>query len=225
MLGQTIWYERDKLDRVVRKNAAGAVTTLAYDSGDRLAEAVNTDATLTRLRDRSGRLKCETVNRRTTVHAHDELGRRTARTTPTGAVSTWTYDAVGSPSSLTASGRTISLGYDAAGQEITRRIGDAVTLVSRYDHGGRLTTQHGTGAAHRIQRRDCTYRADGNLIGLEDQLTGPKTFHLDPAGRVTAVRVEGWTEPYRAGATHECRARRPSAGDVLARCQHQPRTP
>ncbi|MFE4206957.1 putative T7SS-secreted protein [Streptomyces goshikiensis] len=196
MLGQTIRYERDELDRVVRKDAAGAVTTFAYDSGDQLAEAVNPDAALTRLRDQYGRLKFETVNGRTTAYTYDELGRRTTRTTPTGAVSTWTYDAVGSRTSLTTSGRTIAFDYDAVGQEITRRIGDTVTLLSRYDHGGRLTTQHVTGAGHSIQRRDYTYRADGNLIGLDDQLVGAKTFDLDSAGRVTAVCAEGWTERY-----------------------------
>lgn len=196
VLGQTIRYERDELDRVVRKDAAGTVTTFAYDSGDQLAEAVNADATLMRLRDRYGRLKFETVNGRTTAYAYDELGRRTGRTTPTGAVSTWAYDAVGSRTSLTTSGRTITFGYDAVGQETTRRIGDTITLLSQYDHGGRLTTQHVTGAGHSIQRRDYTYRADDNLIGLDDQLMGAKTFDLDAAGRVTAVRAEGWTERY-----------------------------
>ncbi|MFD8951573.1 putative T7SS-secreted protein [Streptomyces xanthophaeus] len=196
LLGQTIRYERDELDRVVRKDAAGAVTTFAYDSGDQLAEAVNADATLTRLRDQYGRLKFETINTRTTAYAYDELGRRTARTTPTGAISAWTYDAVGSRTSLTTSGRTTTFDYDAVGQEITRRIGDTVTLLSRYDHGGRLTAQHVTGDGHSIQRRDYTYRADGNLIGLDDQLVGAKTFDLDAAGRVTAVRAEGWTERY-----------------------------
>lgn len=196
VLGQTIRYERDELDRVVRKDAAGAVTTFAYDSGDQLAEAVSLDATLTRLRDRYGRLKSETVNGRTTAFAHDELGRRTGRTTPTGAVSNWTYDAVGSRTSLTGSGLPIAFGYDAVGQEITRRIGDTVTLSSRYDHGGRLTTQHVTRAGHSIQRRDYTYRADGNPTGLDDQLAGAKSFELDAVGRVTAVRAEGWTERY-----------------------------
>ncbi|WP_308346611.1 hypothetical protein [Streptomyces sp. ISL-66] len=180
VLGQTIRYERDELDRVVRKDAAGAVTTFAYDSGDQLAEAVGPDATLTRLRDRYGRLKSETVNGRTTAFAHDQLGRRTGRTTPTGAVSTWTYDAVGSRTSLTGSGLPIIFGYDAVGQEITRRIGDTITLSSRYDHGGRLTTQHVTRSGHSIQRRDYTYRADGNPTGLDDQLAGAKTLR---AGR------------------------------------------
>lgn len=78
-LGQAIRYERDELDRVVRKDAAGAVTTFAYDFADQLAEAVNPDSAISRLRDRYGRLKSETVNGRTTTFAYDELGRRTGR--------------------------------------------------------------------------------------------------------------------------------------------------
>lgn len=130
-LGQAIRYERDELDRVVRKDAAGAVTTFAYDFAGQLAEAVNSDATITRLCDRYGRLKSETVNGRTTAYAYDELGRRTGRTTPTGAVSTWAYDPVGCRISLTASGcRIMAFDYDALGQETTRRIGDDITLLS-----------------------------------------------------------------------------------------------
>ncbi|MFF8845627.1 RHS repeat-associated core domain-containing protein, partial [Streptomyces sp. NPDC015127] len=195
-LGQTIRYERDDLDRIVRKDTAGAVTTFAYDFTDQLAEAVNADATITYLRDRHGRLVSETVNGRTMSYAYDALGRRTGRTTPTGAVSTWTYDAAGRRTSLTTSGRTLTFEHDAAGQEITRHIGDTVTLASQYDTMGRLTSQHVTGSGRSIQRRGYTYRADGNLIGLDDQLAGAKTFDLDAAGRVTAVQAAGWTERY-----------------------------
>ncbi|NWF27689.1 RHS domain-containing protein [Streptomyces sp. PKU-EA00015] len=195
-LGQTIRYERDDLDRVVRKDAAGAVTTFAYDFTDQLAEAVNADATITYLRDRYGRLVSETVNGRTMSYTYDALGRRVSRMTPTGAVSTWTYDAAGRRTSLATSGRTLTFEHDAAGQEIARHIGDTVTLASQYDVMGRLTSQHVTGAGRSIQRRDYTYRADGNLIGLNDLLAGPKAFDLDPAGRVTAVHAGRWTERY-----------------------------
>ncbi|MGW0703712.1 DUF6531 domain-containing protein, partial [Streptomyces sp. NPDC002867] len=195
-LGQTIRYERDELDRVVRKDAAAAVTTFAYDFTDQLAEAVNADATITYLRDRYGRLVSETVNGRTMSFTYDELGRRTGRTTPTGAVSTWTYDAAGRRTSLSTSGWTLTFEHDAAGQEIARQIGDTVTLSCQYDVMGRLTSQHVTGAGRSIQRRDYTYRADSHLIGLDDQLAGAKTFDLDAAGRVTAVHAAGWAERY-----------------------------
>jgi RHS repeat-associated protein len=195
-LGQTIRYERDALDRITRKDAAGKITTFAYDFSDQLAEAVNADATITYLRDRYGRLISETVNGRTMSYTYDALGRRTGRTTPTGAVSSWTYDAAGRRTSLTTSGRTIAFEHDAAGQEIARHIGDTVSFTNQYDPLGRLTSQHVTAADRSIQRRDYSYRADGNLIALTDQLTGTRTFDLDPAGRVTAVHAAGWTERY-----------------------------
>ncbi|MER6687554.1 DUF6531 domain-containing protein, partial [Streptomyces olivaceoviridis] len=89
-LGETVTFERNELGQVLRKNAAGQVTTYAYDLTDQLAQAVGPDGTaLTLLRDRHGRLHSETVNGRTVTYTYDALGRRTGRTTSTGAVSTW----------------------------------------------------------------------------------------------------------------------------------------
>ncbi|NEC41250.1 putative T7SS-secreted protein [Streptomyces sp. SID8016] len=195
-LGQTTRYERDELDRIVRKDASGTVTTFAYDLTGQLAEAVNADATVTWLRDQYGRLKSETVNGRTLSYTYDELGRRTSRTTPSGVVSTWAYDAAGRRSSLTTSGRTLTFEHDAAGREVTRRFGEHVAFASQFDTMGRLTTQEITGAGRSIQRRAYTYRADGHLVGLTDQLVGTKTFDVDMAGRVTAVHAANWTERY-----------------------------
>ncbi|MFF8711536.1 putative T7SS-secreted protein [Streptomyces sp. NPDC015184] len=195
-LGRTTRYERDELDRIITKDANGSVTTFVYNLSDQLAEAIGPDATITYLHDRFGRLKSETVNGRTLTFGHDELGRRNSRTTPMGAVSSWTYDAAGRRDMLTTSGRTIAFEYDAAGQELVRHIGQTVTLASRYDTQGRLTAQHTTTTDHTIQRRDYTYRADGNLIGIDDHLSGPRRFDLDAASRVTAVHATGWTEQY-----------------------------
>lgn len=195
-LGQTVRFERDDLDRIVRKDAAGAVTTFAYDLTDQLAETVNTDATVTWLHDQYGRLESESVNGRTISYTYDRLGRRTSRTTPTGATSTWTYDAAGRHASLTASGRTLTFEHDAAGQEVVRSLGDGMGMTSLFDVVGRLVTQQITGAGRSIQRRDYTYREDGHLIGLNDELSGMKTFDVDAAGRVTTVHATNWTEHY-----------------------------
>ncbi|MFJ5967630.1 DUF6531 domain-containing protein, partial [Streptomyces sp. NPDC093060] len=198
VLGELVSFERNELGQVTRKDAAGQITTYAYDFTDQLAQATGPDGTtLTLLRDRNGRLHSETVNGRTLTYTYDALGRRTSRTTPTGATTTWSYDAVGRRTGMVASGRAIDFTYDAAGRELARHIGGTINLDHTFDAMGRLTTQSVTGAEGRtVQHRAYTYRADGNLIGIDDQLTGSRRFDLDATGRVTALHANGWTERY-----------------------------
>ncbi|GAB2929999.1 putative T7SS-secreted protein [Streptomyces heilongjiangensis] len=197
-LGQVVSFERNALGRLLRKSAAGDVTTYAYDMTDQLAQATGPDGTtLTILRDRFGRVRAETVDGRELTYTYDDLGRRTGRTTPTGVTTTWTYDAAGRRTGMTAAGHTVDFTYDEAGRELTRRIGETVTLAHTFDSVGRLTTQSVTGTSGRsIQHRAYTYRADGNLTGIDDQLSGTRHFDLDTTGRVTAVHAANWTERY-----------------------------
>ncbi|WP_338495213.1 putative T7SS-secreted protein [Streptomyces sp. SJL17-4] len=196
-LGQRIRFERNALGRIVRRDAEGAVTTYEYDVFDELAAASGPDATLTRLRDRYGRLVSETVNGRTLSFSHDGVGRRTGRTTPGGSTSTWSYDAASRRTELTSSGRTLAFTHDGLGRETTRRIADFAVLESSFDAMGRLTAQEVTGdSGRRLQHRAYTYRADGGLVGITDALSGARHFDLDAAGRVTAVHARGWTEHY-----------------------------
>ncbi|MGW8885407.1 putative T7SS-secreted protein [Streptomyces sp. NPDC055749] len=194
--GQTIRFERNELGQLLRKNADGVLTHYEYDVFDQLAGASGHDITLTRMRDRYGRLKYETVNGRRISFEYDALGRRTGRKTPGGAVSAWTYDAAGRRDELTTAGRTLTFERDAAGQELTRHIGPTVTLRREFDIMGRVTAQHVTAANRTLQHRAYSYRADGNLTGIEDQLRGSRTFDLDSLGRVTAVHASNWTERY-----------------------------
>lgn len=196
-LGETIRFERNELGQAVRKDVEGAVTTFAYDIFDQLAQASGPDATLMLLRDRHGRVRSETVNGRELSYSYDELGRRNGRTTPGGSASAWRYDAAGNRTELTTSGRTVAFAHDAAGRELTRRFGETITLAHAFDPLGRLTDLAVTGAqGESIQRRAYHYRADGNLTGVDDQLSGSRRFDLDAAGRVTAVRAGDWSERY-----------------------------
>ncbi|MFC8760124.1 putative T7SS-secreted protein [Streptomyces sp. NPDC057193] len=195
-LAQTIRYEHNPLGQVVLKDVVGTVTTFEYDIFDELAQATGADTTLTRMRDRYGRLESETVNGRTVTFEHDVLGRRTGRTTPTGAVSTWTYDPAGRRTSLTTSGRTVTFAYDAAGQELARHVGGNIALRHTFDDMGRCKDQQVVGGGHTLLRRAYDYREDGSLAGIDDLLTGSRRFDLDPIGRVTTVRAENWTEEY-----------------------------
>ncbi|KUN73594.1 type IV secretion protein Rhs [Streptomyces canus] len=195
--GQPIHFERDVLGQVIRKDAAGAVTTYAYDLTGALTEATGPDAVLTVHRDEAGRVLSETVNGRTLTHTYDVLGRRTSRTTPTAATTTWSYDPSGNRTGMAVSGRTLTFTHDEAGRELTRHIGDSVTLTQAFDPLGRLTKQDLTGpTGHRLQHRAYTYRADGNLTAIDDDLNGTRHFDVDVAGRVTAVHAANWTETY-----------------------------
>ncbi|MFF5160042.1 DUF6531 domain-containing protein [Streptomyces sp. NPDC000348] len=196
-LGQRIRYEYDESGRVIRKDAHGQVTSFVYDPVGQLVEAIGPHACLTRSWDAAGRLIDETVNGRSTTHAYDDSGRRMRRTTPIGHVTRWAYDAAGLPSELIAADRGILFQRDRAGREVARRIAGSVVAEQVFDELGRLTVQSVIGAdGHRVQRRAYTYRADGNLIGLDDQLDGGRRFELDDACRVTTVRAESWTERY-----------------------------
>jgi RHS repeat-associated protein len=197
-LGQTVTFERDELGRVIRKDAAGQITTYAYDLTDQLAHATGPDGTtLTILRDQYGRVRSETVNGRELTYTYDVVGRRTSRTTPTGATTSWSYDAAGRTTGMLASGHAIDFTYDVAGHELVRQIGETVTLQHTFDPLGRLTAQSVSGSGgRRVQYRSYTYRADGNLIGVDDQLSGARRFDLDAVGRITAMHAADWSETY-----------------------------
>ncbi|MFJ1550368.1 RHS repeat-associated core domain-containing protein, partial [Streptomyces sp. NPDC088246] len=195
-LGQTVHYEHNELGQLLRKSADGAVTTFEYDIFDQLAQAVGPDVALTRMRDRRGLLRSESVNGRTLTYDHDVLGRRISRTTPTGTRSTWTYDAAGRRSTLTSSGRTLAFTHDSAGQETARHINEAISVRHEYNIVGRLVDEHVSVRGQGLQHRAYTYRADGSLVGIQDALSGNRRFSLDSAGRVTRVSGAGWTETY-----------------------------
>ncbi|MFD0168189.1 RHS repeat-associated core domain-containing protein [Streptomyces decoyicus] len=196
-VGESISFTRDTLGRVTEKATGDIRTVFAYDTVGRLLQATNADATLILQRDPLGRVLSETVNGRTIQFAHDALGRRTYRRTPMGAEAAWSYDAAGDRARLTTSGREIAIAYDAIGREAVRHLGENIALSHTWDVAGRLTSQSLASAADGpIQQRSYTYRADGNLIGIDDQLAGRRTFDLDVAGRVTAVHAHGWTERY-----------------------------
>ncbi|WP_055550484.1 putative T7SS-secreted protein [Streptomyces sp. NBRC 110028] len=196
-LGQTVSFERDAVGRVVRKDADGRPTTFSYDPGGRLATAFGPDAEAVFRRDRAGRLTSEVVGGRALTHAHDALGRRTRRTTPSGATSTFAYDAAGHRTGLTSCGHTLAFARDAIGREVGRHIGDHLTIAQIWDPAGRLAEQSVTGpSAQPLQHRAYHYRADGHLTGIDDQLGGARRFDVDAGGRVTAVHARNWTETY-----------------------------
>ncbi|MFI5883466.1 putative T7SS-secreted protein [Streptomyces sp. NPDC051554] len=195
-LGGTIAFERDQLGQVVRKDVDGHVTNYVYDRAGRLVEAAGPDSELRYQYDRRGLTKAELVDGRAILYAYDAFGRRTRRTTPTGHVTSYSYGADGLPDRLTSGGHRIDFTHDAAGRELARVFGDAITMTSAWDEAGRLATQQITAGGRDVNSRAYSYRADGHLTSVVDRLSGSRTFDLDRVGRVTAVHAQGWTERY-----------------------------
>lgn len=195
--GQVVRTEHDALGRVVRRTSGATVTTFDYDPAGRIIAARNDDAEVIVTYDAAGRVVTEAINGHVVRSSYDQLGRRVGRLTPTGASSRWEYDAFGRPVALHAAGQTMSFGYDPAGREVRRQFGAAASIAQEWDTADRLLTQTVlTGADHPAQRRAYTYREDGLLTSVTDQLGGPRRFDLDPVGRVTAVHRADGSERY-----------------------------
>ncbi|MFJ4783211.1 DUF6531 domain-containing protein [Streptomyces sp. NPDC088794] len=198
--GEEIVLIRDELGRTVEQHIGDRTTRFTYDPAGRLLRAVGADCTLESSYSVTGRLVREVLDGAETTYAYDALGRRVERRTPSGTVSTWTYDAVGRPASLAAAGHTVTFDYDALGRELSRAFGDFATLTQAWDDMGRLVGQQVRGTRQPgevlLEERSYGYRPDGLLAEITELTTGRRTFDLDPAGRVTAVRARNWTESY-----------------------------
>lgn len=208
--GQNVWMARDALGRVVERRTDSAVTTFEFDPAGRLRRAVNADAELLVQHDALGNVIAETVNGHSVLSRHDALGRRIERMTPTGARSVWEYDPAGRAVRLHSGGRTVFFGYDPVGRETERLLDTGAMLAQAWDGSDRLVSQTlstvaglGPGAGARmVQQRTYHHSPAERLTAVEDRLSGPRQFTLDPHGRITGVEGAGRAERYaydRAG--------------------------
>jgi RHS repeat-associated protein len=207
--GQELGFTYDLLGNLAERHADGEVTRFGYDPAGQLARARNEHADLEFARDAAGRVTAQASNGRTVRSWYDAAGHRVGRVTPSGAESRWDYDAAGRPVGLQAGGQEVRFGYDRAGRETVRDLPGGLTLNQEWDQAGRLAAQALTAhpgprspqpapaePGQLLQRRSYSYRADGLLVGLDDLLSGPRRFGLDPSGRVTGVTGPDWAEQY-----------------------------
>jgi YD repeat-containing protein len=203
--GQVTAFVHDDLGNVTKTISESGTAEFAYDPMGRVLRAANPDAEVIFERDLLGRVLRETVNGRTVGSTYDLAGRRIQRVTPTGAASVWDYDGNGKQVALSTAGRTMTFGFDVAGREEERLVDTGTILAQSWDRDHRLISQtvstvagndgHAT-RAQQVQHRHYRYRPDGLISSIEDQLTGVRTFDLDPLGRITAVAGSGWSERY-----------------------------
>lgn len=184
-LGQRAHLTRDLVGNITKRLTPDAVTIFIYDPAGRLIHATNPDADLVLDRDALGRVIAETCNGRTVSSTYDSLGRRLTRLTPAGVESRWEYGPGPAPLALHTAGTTMTFEYDAAGRPTECALGDIPVVVNTWDANHRLAGQSIGADGHQRRYR---HRADGNLLGIDDEFTGGRNFDLDPLGRVVAAR-------------------------------------
>ncbi|MBS2966072.1 RHS repeat protein [Actinocrinis puniceicyclus] len=188
-------YQRDAAGRLVELRAGEQVSRFGYDPVGRLVRAENEHATVTIERDLLGRAVREQINGRSVAREYDAAGNLSARTTPSGAVSQWAYDAVGDAVRLAAGPATVTFARDMLGREIRRDVGQ-VALDQSYDTAGRLAGQRLTAGGRVLQERTYGYDADGLPMRIIDLLRGTRDLQLDRAGQITAVLAADHAERY-----------------------------
>ena len=197
--GPTVELARDVEGRVVRRTIDGEPTAeFEYDAAGRLSRAADGATEVRYERDLLGRPLLESINGRAVRNEYDVVGRRVGRVTPSGVRSAWSYTPRNEPAGLAGSGGSLAFGYDAAGQEISRRLGAAAVLTQGFDENGRLTAQQvlASQSGQPLQQRGYRYRPDGHVTAVNDRFAGDREYQLTAAGRVTAITAAGWTEQY-----------------------------
>ncbi|HET9172072.1 MAG TPA: DUF6531 domain-containing protein [Actinospica sp.] len=202
--GEELEFRRDALGRVVEQRDGEAVTVFEYEADGLLRRVADSASSVEFARDAARRVIAETVDGRTLSRAYDAVGRQIGRTTPGGRASSWTYDADGRTQRLLAGERQISFGYDEAGNETYRWIGDSLALTSEWDAESRLTSRSVlgvTGPEHArtsavLHQRSWAYEAAGLPASVTDTAEGTRRLTHDAQGRITAVTAEGWSERY-----------------------------
>lgn len=139
---------------------------------------------------------------------YDHLGRRTRRTTPTGAVTSWRHNALHQVTALTADGTDVTFTHDLTGRLTQWRVGE-VQIDRAFTPTGDIAVQEVTGfpaetfsldfgETHTarpdpttIRRDDYTYRPDGflshHLTTRPHEAPIHNAYTLDLIGRVNSI--------------------------------------
>ena len=114
-LGKVTTFVYDALDRLKKvTDPRAGVTTLAYDAADRLTKVTDARAKVTTYtyNGRGDLLKQVSPDTGTTTFTYDSYGRRATMKRADAINTTYGYDGIGRLTSVTASSKTQTLGYD-----------------------------------------------------------------------------------------------------------------
>ncbi|WP_326836236.1 RHS repeat-associated core domain-containing protein [Amycolatopsis rhabdoformis] len=193
--GEVTEYVYDRLGNVLERRTPTGTTRYAYDPVGRMVHAAIGDVELQVEYAPDGTLLSETVDGRTVTTTRDENGT-TVRRTPSGAESVWSFDAAGNPDAVTVGGHSVRFRHDETGREVVRTIDGRVVVSHAFDNDENLVAQSvRTGETERSRR--FSYRRDGFLTGIDDEVAGPTHLVLDAVGRVVELRTPQGSRQYR----------------------------
>jgi RHS repeat-associated protein len=187
----------DDNDRVVaQKLADGSKFAMAYTVG-------GGNVTRTEVTDRRGSI------RRVEFDANGRVVRNSYPTgQPQQQVQTFTYDANGRVTNLTAMDRQYAYGYDSNGNRITEADQSGTVVTRTFDSYSQLLTEAQAGDPQRGVATAYTYDLKGNLLTVTDRLGNRTTFTNDSQGRpltmtdaLKGVTKYTWTGPDLTGIT------------------------
>ncbi|NKX85695.1 putative T7SS-secreted protein, partial [Nocardia coubleae] len=182
-------------------DAAGRILTAATGNGETPCHTIEYTYSP------AGLLESEQVDARPPLRfTYDQHGRRVARTSPTGAETTWHHDLAGRVDRIGIGAHDITLEYNVAGHLIGWRLGE-LAVTREVTELGRLVGQEVTAfparlvsldlggstrpAPQSVRRDEFRYRTDGYVTAQRTTRSQSaalyRDYTLDAGGRVTAV--------------------------------------
>ncbi|MFB9925567.1 RHS repeat-associated core domain-containing protein [Amycolatopsis halotolerans] len=217
---------RDVRGRVLRQSSGETIVAYDYDEGGQLSRIADAAVEVTYERDLLGRPVAESVDGRVLRSEYDLVGRRVRRVTPSGIEARWQYDEMRRETAMAGTAGTIAFEY-RDGLEVLRRLGEGASLTQTHDELGRLASQTLFSASEpnrALQERSFRYRADGQVLAIDDRVHGARLFQLTPGGRVTGVQAANWTEHYAYDALGNLVSAQPGPSTEDAADMAGPRT-
>ncbi|MGW0177286.1 putative T7SS-secreted protein [Rhodococcus sp. NPDC003322] len=209
-------------------DAVGGITRYEYGPFDLLAARTEPDGTATRYEwDTERRLTAVTNPLGDTwTYRYDPAGRLISETDFTGATTTYTRDPMGQPATVTAAtGVTRTHDYDLLGRLTDLRADTGERRRFVHDLAGRVTlaesiaadgtahtvefdyTSHGLAVSETVDGRRAAFEHDlaGRRTRRVSATGGETTWRWDPAGRLSALTIDGrgidFTHDARGAAT------------------------
>ncbi|WP_433521988.1 RHS repeat-associated core domain-containing protein [Nocardia pseudovaccinii] len=221
--GVSRFHSHDQLGRLVGIRATtGEWVRYTYDPVGQLLSAISgagEDRTHTGefTYTLGGRILTERIDGRPAMrYEYDLHGRRTGRTSSTGAATAWHHDASSRVIGMATEGKVIDFTYDQLGRSTGWRLG-ALEVNQTFSAGGHILSRQVTGdlmpndvltadapshpAARLLRRDDYRWRPDGYIashtVTRADARVNRRDYTLDAIGRVSGIAdAETLTERY-----------------------------